>query len=151
MAIKTFHHANLLPPDLKKWCICISNKRFEEFFPDSGAFLLIKNPSLKHPYQNVIAIVSKDCVEYWDETNQRMSYYSYEQEKRLVEYEQMLSDEAVQKINHFKITENKEYKTNTNMKQRIVLKESDLHRMIKESVKKVLKENKNDMEEFEDI
>ena len=39
------------------------------------------------------------------------------------------------------VNENKQYKTNSNMKQKIVLKESDLHRVIKESVKQVMNEN----------
>ena len=39
------------------------------------------------------------------------------------------------------LIENKQYKNNTNMKQRIKLTESDLHRIIKESVKRVLKES----------
>ena len=44
------------------------------------------------------------------------------------------------------INENKLYKTNKNMGQRIILSESDLHRMIKESVKQVINESYNDKE-----
>lgn len=47
--------------------------------------------------------------------------------------------------------ENKEYKTNNIMKQRITLKESDLHRMIKESVKQVLNESYNDSQTISKI
>ena len=39
--------------------------------------------------------------------------------------------------------ENKEYKTNRKMKQTIRLNETDLHRLIKESVKQVLSERKS--------
>lgn len=47
-------------------------------------------------------------------------------------------------------TENKKYKTNTNMakKQVIRLTESDLHRIIKESVNKILKEEQNDIYDY---
>jgi hypothetical protein len=41
------------------------------------------------------------------------------------------------------ISENKQYKTNTNMNKKLIrLTESDLHRIVKESVKRVLRENK---------
>lgn len=43
-------------------------------------------------------------------------------------------------VDYVSETENKEYKTNRKMKQRIRLYESDLHRMIKESVKQVINE-----------
>ena len=39
------------------------------------------------------------------------------------------------------VSENKQYKTNVNMKQIVKLTESDLHKVIKESVKKILQEN----------
>lgn len=42
------------------------------------------------------------------------------------------------------IVENKGYKTNRKMKQTIKLNETDLHRLIKESVRQVLKESYND-------
>ena len=41
--------------------------------------------------------------------------------------------------------ENKQYKNNTNMKQTIKLTESDLHRIVKESVKREMKETSNNL------
>lgn len=46
-------------------------------------------------------------------------------------------------VDYVSETENKEYKTNRKMKQTIRLNESDLHRMIKESVRQVLNEDED--------
>lgn len=63
IAIKIFHHANLLPKELKdNWCICNVEDRFNEFFPKCGAYLLIKTPSLCKPYKYVIAIVNGENI-----------------------------------------------------------------------------------------
>jgi hypothetical protein len=45
---------------------------------------------------------------------------------------------------HYHLMENKQYKTNSNMKRRIRLTESDLHRIVKESVDRILKEYTGD-------
>ena len=42
------------------------------------------------------------------------------------------------------VSENKQYKTSTNMKRKIRLTEQDLHRIVKESVKRVLRESEFD-------
>jgi hypothetical protein len=134
ITIKTFHHANLLPKELRdKWCICNMEDRFNEFLPQSGAYLLIKTPSLCNPYKYVIAIVDGDNIEYWDENNQRMSYISSQEEARLIEYEQMLSDDAVYKINRFNIIEGKDSKNN-----RIRITKQELKQNVSESIKRVL-------------
>ena len=134
IAIKTFRHANLLPKELRdKWCICNMDNRFYEFFPQSGAYLLIKTPSLCNPYKYVIAVINGGSIEYWDENNQRMSYISPEEEARLAKYEQMLSDDAIYKINAFNLNENKELKSN-----RIRITEKELKQIVSESIIKML-------------
>lgn len=60
---------------------------------------------------------------------------------KLSEYQKSLGN-AFQKIKEIQgqITENKQYNKNNNMKRTIKLNESDLHRIIKESVRRILKE-----------
>ena len=60
---------------------------------------------------------------------------------KLSEYQKSLGN-AFQKIKEIQgqITENKQYNKNNNMKRTIKLNESDLHRIIKEYVNKILKE-----------
>lgn len=101
-AISDYLHASLLPsPYYNRWCICNMESRFNEFFPGSGAYLLIMNKNLQDPYKRVIAIVNNDSIEYWDSNNQRMSYVTREEEKRLADYENMLSNKAVEFINNY--------------------------------------------------
>ena len=75
--------------------------RFNEFLPDSGAYLLIMNENLEDPYKRVIAIVNDNNIEYWDSNNQRMSYITKDEEERLTEYELMLSDKVIEFINNY--------------------------------------------------
>lgn len=101
-AITDYLHASLLPsPYYNRWCICNMESRFNEFFPESGAYLLIMNEHLEDPYKRVMAIVNNNSIEYWDSNNQRMSYITREEEERLAKYELMLSDRAIEFINNY--------------------------------------------------
>ena len=135
---KSFCDANMLPINTN-WCITKTKSRYNEFNNENSKCLYIINNSNQDPWRRVIAVVYTDRVEYWDSTNIRIDDNA--------PYEKTLPIEAVNIIHsRYKnnTNENKQHKTRYNMKKTIRLSESDLHRMIKESVKRVLREGEYD-------
>ena len=139
--LSTFQMANMLPINTT-WCITKTPHRYAEFNNDNQKCLYIINNKNADPHRRVIAVCSIDNVEYWDSKNHRM------EEEEVMLYEKTLPIEVENIIHNFAyqiLPENKQYKTNTNMNKKLIrLNESDLHRIVKESVKKVLRENTND-------
>ena len=130
---KSFNDANMLPINTD-WCITKTKSRYNEFNNENSKCLYIINNRNQDPWRRVIAVVYTDRVEYWDSTNIRMDDNA--------SYENTLPSEVVDIIHSKcqKTNENKQHKTRYNMKKTIRLSESDLHRVIKESVKRILRE-----------
>ena len=103
-------------------------------------FLLIYLPQQQFPFTYVVASIHDGNVEYWDSQNYKM-YNNEADDFRQEQYESLLPNEVKTIIQN--MTENKEnLNCNRNMKRtnKIRLTESQLHRVIKESVKRVLRE-----------
>lgn len=131
---KSFSDANMLPINTN-WCITKTKSRYNEFNNENSKCLYIINNSNQDPWRRVIAVVYTDRVEYWDSTNIRIDDNA--------PYEKTLPIEAVNIIHsryQNNTNENKQHKTRYNMKKTIRLSEADLHRVIKESVNRVLNE-----------
>ena len=137
-ALSTFQMANMLPINTS-WCITKTPKRYEEFNNDKQKCLYIINSNNTDPFRRVIAVCGVNNVEYWDSANHRM------EEEKVVTYENTLPLEVKNIIHNYacQMNNNQELNNeskNMNKKQIIRLTESKLHRIIKESVRRVLRE-----------
>ena len=136
---KSFRDANMLPINTN-WCITKTKNRYNEFNNENSKCLYIINNKNQDPLRRVIAVVYRDRIEYWDSTNNRMddnTAYEYTLPKEVVG----IIHSRLQRTN-----ENNDIKTENymrNNKRTIRLTESDLHRVIRESVKRILKEGNN--------
>lgn len=132
---KSFSDANMLPINTD-WCITKTKIRYNEFNNENSKCFYVINNRNQDPWRRVIAVVYTDRVEYWDSTNIRI--------EDNIPYENTLPSEVVGIIHSKcqKLTESKQYNTNMN-KNKIRLTESQLHRIIKESVRNVLNETRN--------
>ena len=132
---KSFSDANMLPINTD-WCITKTKIRYNEFNNENSKCFYVINNRNQDPWRRVIAVVYTDRVEYWDSTNIRI--------EDNIPYENTLPSEVVGIIHSKcqKLTESKQYNTNMN-KNKIRLTESQLHRIIKESVRNVLNEARN--------
>lgn len=130
---KSFRDANMLPINTN-WCITKTTSRYNEFNNENSKCLYVINNRNQDPWRRVIAVVYSDRVEYWDSTNTRMDDNT--------PYENTLPSEVVGIIHskRQKTNENKQHKTRYNMKKTIKLSESDLHRIVMESVQQVINE-----------
>ena len=130
---KSFRDANMLPINTS-WCITKTHKRYDEFNNANSKCLYVINNNNQDPYRRVIAVVYTDRVEYWDSTNQRI--------ENNANYENTLPKEVVNIIYNTTLsTNNKKLNCNRNMNKKLIrLTESDLHRIVRESVNKVLNE-----------
>ena len=141
---KSFSDANMLPINTN-WCITKTKSRYNEFNNENSKCLYIINNRNQDPWRRVIAVVYTDRVEYWDSTNIRMDDNA--------SYENTLPSEVVDIIHSKcqKTNENKQHKTRYNMKKTIRLSESDLHRVINESVKMELESSYNTYYSLNDL
>ena len=132
---KSFSDANMLPINTD-WCITKTKIRYNEFNNENSKCFYVINNRNQDPWRRVIAVVYTDRIEYWDSTNIRI--------EDNIPYENTLPSEVVGIIHSKcqKLTESKQYNTNMN-KNNIRLTESQLHRIIKESVRNVLNEARN--------
>lgn len=136
--LSTYEMANMLPINTT-WCITKTPKRYEQFNNESQKCLYITNSKNSDPYRRVIAVCSGDNIEYWDSTNHRMEEEEIEYfEKSIpIEVENIIHKFAYQMGDNNK----QELNCNTNMNKKLIrLTESDLHRIVKESVNRVLNE-----------
>lgn len=131
---KSFSDANMLPINTD-WCITKTKIRYNEFNNENSKCFYVINNRNQDPWRRVIAVVYTDRVEYWDSTNIRI--------EDNIPYENTLPSEVVGIIHSKcqKLTESKQYNTNMN-KNKIRLTESQLHRIIKESLKRILSETR---------
>lgn len=132
---KSFCDANMLPINTN-WCITKTKSRYNEFNNENSKCLYIINNSNQDPWRRVIAVVYTDRVEYWDSTNIRIDDNA--------PYEKTLPIEAVNIIHsryQNNTNENKQHKTRYNMKKTIRLSEDDLHKIVNESVRRIINED----------
>lgn len=147
--LKDYMDAHMLPIETT-WCITKIPQRFEEFCGNGKKGYYIINNNATHPYEKVLSININGDVEYWDADNKRMAELP-DYVKRFREYEKTLPQEVKnifyneaanqgEKLERNNKTDKNESK-NMSKKNTIRLTESDLKRVISESVKKVLMEN----------
>lgn len=122
------------------WCINRTEDNKFQSYKSQGSRLFIIcswNRSTQDPLKFVLALIHKDKVGklyYWDMNDLPL----YPDEKKN-QYEGSLGDDATYTL--YQIANNKELNCNTNMNKKLIrLTESDLHKVIKESVNKVLTE-----------
>lgn len=150
--LKDYMDAHMLPIETT-WCITKIPQRFEEFCGNGKKGYYIINNNATHPYERVLSIIINGDVEYWDADNKRMAELP-DYVKRFREYEKTLPQEVKnifyneaanqgEKLERNNKTDKNESK-NMSKKNTIRLTESDLKRVISESVKKVLKEGRSD-------
>lgn len=92
----SFQDANMLPISTS-WCVTKTPKRYDEFCSNGKKGLYIINNNNEPPYRDVIVMINKGNVEYWDSTNSRMSEIDDEIE-RFENYERTIPNEAKQII-----------------------------------------------------
>ena len=124
------------------WCINRTVDNKYQAYKSQGTRILIIcnwNKSIQDPTKFVVALVFKDGeIKYFD-----MNDLPLYPEERKNQYEGSLGDEATYTLYH--LLENKVYNNNTKMNKKLIrLTESDLHRIVKESVNKVLNESEYD-------
>ena len=150
--LKDYMDAHMLPIETT-WCITKIPQRFEEFCGNGKKGYYIINNNATHPYERVLSIIINGDVEYWDADNKRMAELP-DYVKRFREYEKTLPQEVKnifyneaanqgEKLERNNKT-NKNESKNMSKKNTIRLTESDLKRVISESVKRVLKEGYED-------
>lgn len=122
------------------WCINRTEDNKFQSYKSQGSRLLIIcswNRSIQDSLKFVVAVIHKDKVGkvyYWD-----MNDLPLYPEERKNQYEGSLGDDATYTL--YQIANNR-LNCNTNMNKKLVrLTESDLHRIVKESVNRVLKED----------
>ena len=121
------------------WCINRTEDNKFQSYKSQGSRLLIIcswNRSIQDSLKFVVAVIHKDKVGkvyYWD-----MNDLPLYPEERKNQYEGSLGDDATYTL--YQIANNR-LNCNTNMKKKLIrLTEQDLHRIVKESVNKVLTE-----------
>ena len=152
--LNSFSDAYMLPIDTT-WCITKISKRFDEFCTNGNIGLYIINNNNVYPYKNVIAILNKGNVEYWDTTNNRMSKLPDEIE-RFNQYESTLTNNAknliysiaanntddIEERRNPQVMENVHINSRNKMKtRRILLTEAELHKLIRKNIKELLQES----------
>ena len=134
------------------WCIR-REKRWNEYQENGARFYLITNNNYSEESNCkyvMVEMYANGEIGYWSTDNELIDAES--STKRLpplAEYQKTLGG-ALQKIQELqsKITENKQY---TNMNKKLIrLTESDLHMIVKESVKKILSETFEQNQELEE-
>lgn len=142
-------------PVKNQWCIKSQNW-FDRYTDKGYIFFVIYLPNEPLPFTFVVVAVCGGNVEYYDtqdyeqfedlrggnENNSDHEVYQRKLPNAIVSYLYDIAASQTEEIENKIRTENKEYKTNKNMKKQVIrLTEDDLHRIIKESVNKVLKES----------
>lgn len=147
---KTLDEAMSFPiPD--KWCVnrTVGDNKFEKYMALNVRVLIICDwsKSIQDSRKFVIALVYPDGQTiYFDFNDIQIDANEYEtslDEDVFNAIERVVS--AHYKLHNSETNENKQHKTRYNMKKTIRLSESDLHRVIKESVKRCLKETQKDL------
>ena len=139
----TFEEAMNFEPQ-NGWCTSVNQGRFEEHHDINHEMLyIIRNNKLSKGSncRFVIAQVNFDGrIVYWDQKNNNLNDGSGRISAN--EYETSLGD-AKSKLQPMKL--NNQLNCNTNMNKKLIrLTESDLHRIVKQSVNRVLKESSYD-------
>lgn len=118
-------------PVTNDWCIKQPNM-FQKYKDAGYTFYIIDNRDESDYVRYVILMVGKDGRKYYyDLDNEQMTQDS------VLDYQSHLTPQSISFIQS--LTENKQHNTNMN-KNKIRLTESQLHNMIRESVKRVLNE-----------
>lgn len=133
-----------------KWCVnrTVGDNKFEKYMALNVRVLIICDwsKSIQDSRKFVIALVYPDGQTiYFDFNDIQIDANEYEtslDEDVFNAIERVVS--AHYKLHNSETNENKQHKTRYNMKKTIRLSESDLHRVIKESVKRVLREGEYD-------
>ena len=166
---RQFQDAKMLPIETT-WCVTKTKERYEEFCGYDKKCLYIINTNLQSPYNRVLAVIIGGVVEYWDAKNERMSEENGRKDdevKRFNFYQHSLPQEVIELIYGFAVEQSEKIKkgsykggTNTSvsineskthkyMTKRI--SESQLKRIIAESIQNVLNEDyDSSMEELEE-
>lgn len=136
----TFEEAMNFEPQ-NGWCTSVNQGRFEEHHDINHEMLyIIRNNKLSKGSncRFVVAQVNLDgSIVYWDQKNNNLNDGGGHISSS--EYETSLGD-AKNKLQPMK--SNNQLNCNLNMNKKLIkLTESDLHRIVKESVKKILKES----------
>lgn len=131
------------------WCINRTEDNKFQSYKSQGSRLFIIcswNRSTQDPLKFVLALIHKDKVGklyYWDMNDLPL----YPDEKKN-QYEGSLGDDATFTL--YQIANNKELNCNRNMNKKLIrLTESDLHKIIKESVKRALNEGSDTVSELQ--
>ena len=128
------HHDISKFPVKNNWCIKQPGM-FKNYINQGFSFYIIDNGDESDYVRYVVMMIGKNGEKFfYNLDNSQMTPNS------ISDFQSHLTDEAISFIQN--LNENKEYKTNRKMKQTIRLNESDLHRMIKESMKQVLKSDR---------
>ncbi|MBR5323773.1 MAG: hypothetical protein IKV14_03005 [Muribaculaceae bacterium] len=129
------HHDISKFPVKNNWCIKQPGM-FKNYINQGFSFYIIDNGDESDYVRYVVMMIGENGEKFfYDLDNSQMTPNS------ISDFQSHLTDEAISFIQ--KLNENNEYKTNRKMKQVIRLNESDLHRMIKESVRTVLREDES--------
>ena len=144
----TFEEAMNFEPQ-NGWCTSVNQGRFEEHHNINHEMLyIIRNCKLSKSSncRFVVAQVNLDGSRiYWDQKNNNLNATNGDNHISAKEYETSLGN-AINQLQPMKLkTENKQYKSNTNMNKKLIrLTESDLHKIVKEAVNKILTESSID-------
>lgn len=145
-------------PIKNQWCIKSQNW-FDRYTDKGYVFFVIYLPNEPLPFTFVVVAVCGGNVEYYDtqdyeqfedlrggnENNSDHEIYQRKLPNEIVSYLYDIAASQTEAMENRIKTENNEYKTNKNMKKQVIrLTEGDLHRVIKESVEKIVKEGKYD-------
>lgn len=129
------------------WCINRTEDNKFQSYKSQGSRLLIIcswNRSIQDSLKFVVAVIHKDKVGkvyYWD-----MNDLPLYPEERKNQYEGSLGDDATYTL--YQIANNR-LNCNTNMNKKLIrLTEQDLHRIVKESVNKILNEARRGDDEY---
>ncbi len=148
----TFEEAMNFEPQ-NGWCTSVNQGRFEEHHNTNHEMLyIIRNCKLSKSSncRFVVAQVNLDGSRiYWDQKNNNLNATNGGNHISAKEYETSLGN-AINQLQPMKLkTENKQYKTNTNMNKKLIrLTEQDLHRIVKESVNRILSEVRRGDDEY---
>ena len=133
-------------PIMEIWCINrTEDNKFQSYLSQGTRILIICswNRGIQDPLKFVVALIHKGTagmIYYWD-----MNDLPLYPEERKNQYEGSLGDDATYTL--YQIVNNNTIKEKRNMKQTIKLRESELKRMIAESVKRVLREHSRDIDD----
>lgn len=173
---KSFKEANMFPIP-NNMCICKTKKWYKYYQSPHSRYLLIHDSRRNDNKRYVLAIIEHGDISYADLSGHEFANSFEDQEKGNVtqtafdQYQQSIGKEAVSflyniaadvkdKIDRDKqvndsiirngnLIENKQYNKNRNMKRTIKLRESELKRMIAESVRRLI--NETDEEDYEEF